>query len=60
MLACQLKALKSDMKKWNEEVFCNVGKQKKDLLDDICELDVSAKGRPLIEDERLGNEDISR
>lgn len=35
-----------DLKKWNEEVFCNVGKQKNDLLDDICDLDSIAKERP--------------
>jgi hypothetical protein len=35
VLACKLKALKSDLKKWNEKVFGNVGKKKKDLMDGI-------------------------
>jgi hypothetical protein len=30
ILASKLKALKTDMKKWNEEVFGNIEKQKKD------------------------------
>jgi hypothetical protein len=60
VLACKLKALKSDLKKWNEEVFGNVGKKKKDLLDGIRELDIIAEGRPLTEDERLRKEDISK
>ena len=45
VLVCRLKALKLDLKKWNEEVFGNVGKQKKDLLDVIWELDIIAKGK---------------
>jgi len=56
----QLKALKKDLKKWNYEIFSNVGKRKKDLVDGIRELDIIAKGRPLIEDERLRKEKISR
>jgi hypothetical protein len=42
VLACKLKALKLDLKKWNEEVFGKIGKQNKDLLDGIRELDVIA------------------
>jgi hypothetical protein len=56
----QLKALKKDLKKWNYEIFSNVGKRKKDLVDGIRELDIIAKGRPLIEDERLRKDKISR
>jgi hypothetical protein len=60
VLASKLKALKTDLKKRNKEVFGNVWKQKKDLLDGICELDIIAEGRPLIEDERLRKEEFSR
>jgi hypothetical protein len=35
VLACKLKALKVDLRKWNEEVFGYVGLQKKALLDGI-------------------------
>jgi hypothetical protein len=40
------------LKKWNAEVFGNVGKRKKVLLDGIRELDMIAEGRPLNEGER--------
>jgi hypothetical protein len=55
-----LRALTTDLKKWNEEVFGNVGKQKKDLLDGIHDPDIIAEGRPLFDDERLKKEEISR
>lgn len=42
ILACKLKVLKMDLKKWNEEVFDNEGKKKKDLLDELRELDIIA------------------
>ena len=32
-------ALKGDMKKWNEEVYGNVGKQKKEMEAGICRYD---------------------
>jgi hypothetical protein len=38
-----LKALKSDLKKWNEEVFGNVGKRKKEMVVGLCELDMIAE-----------------
>jgi hypothetical protein len=47
VLARKLKALKSDLKKWNEEVFVNVGKRKKDFLDGICELDIIVEGETI-------------
>jgi hypothetical protein len=43
ILACKLKALKADLKKWNEEIFGNVGKKKKDLMDGIRGLDFIAR-----------------
>jgi hypothetical protein len=60
VLACKLKALKVDLKKWNEDIFGNVGKRKKDLMDGIRELDVIAEGRTLIEEERVKKEDFAR
>jgi hypothetical protein len=42
-LARKLKALKLGLKKWNEEVFGNVGKHKKVLLDELQVLDVIAE-----------------
>lgn len=41
-----------DLKRWNEEVFGNVGKQKKDLLFGICDLNIIAEGRPLFDAKR--------
>jgi hypothetical protein len=37
VLAYKLKVLKSDLKKWNEEIFGNVGQQK-EMMDGIHEL----------------------
>jgi len=42
-----------DLKKCNEEIFGNVGKRKKDLVGGIQELDIIAKGRTLIAEERV-------
>jgi hypothetical protein len=60
VLAQKLKALKSDLKKWNEEVFGNVGKRKKEMVEGLCELDLIAEERSLTEDEKLKKEDFSR
>jgi hypothetical protein len=57
-LARKLKALKLDLKKWNEEIFGNVGQRKKEM-DGIRKLDMIAEGRSLIKDERLKKENIS-
>jgi hypothetical protein len=37
--ARKLKALKGDLRRWNNDVFGHVGKRKKDLLEEIKELD---------------------
>jgi hypothetical protein len=50
--------LKSDLKKWNE-VFGNVGKRK-EMVEELCELDLIAEERSLIEEEKLKKEDFSR
>jgi exonuclease III len=39
VLARKLKALKGDLRRWNNEVFGHVEKKKKDLLEEIRELD---------------------
>lgn len=46
IMAWKLRALKTDMKKQNEEVFGNVGKQKKDIVDGIRDPDIIVEGRP--------------
>jgi hypothetical protein len=47
VLANKLKALKADLKKWNEEVFGDVGKKKNELLEGIRELDLVKECRYL-------------
>ena len=47
VLASKLKALKGDLKKWNEEVFGNVGVKKNKLMSDLLELESLADFRPL-------------
>jgi hypothetical protein len=46
-LAHKLKALKINLKRWNEEVFSNVEKWKKVLLDELWDLEVNVEERPL-------------
>jgi hypothetical protein len=43
--------LKVNLKKWNEDVFGNVGKKKKDILEGIWDLDFIVEGRLLTEEE---------
>jgi hypothetical protein len=59
VLAQKLKALNADLKKWNE-VFGNVGKQKKEMAEGFCELELTVEERALTEDERLKKKAISR
>jgi hypothetical protein len=60
ILACKQKALKADMKKSNKEVFGNLGKKKKDLMDGFRKLDFIAKGQVLTQDERMRKEDMPK
>jgi hypothetical protein len=53
VLANKLKALKADLKKWNAEVFSDVGKRKKELLEGIKELEGFEESRGLVEEERV-------
>jgi hypothetical protein len=60
VFASKLKALKTDLKQWNEEVFGNVGVNKKKLEKGLCELDLIAEERPLSEEEKSKREEFSR
>jgi hypothetical protein len=51
IMACKLKALKVDLKKWNEEVFRNVGVKKNKLMFELEELDAVADLRQLTGEE---------
>jgi hypothetical protein len=53
VLACKLKALKLDLKKWNEEIFGNVERNKKKLFEDLQALNAVEESRVLIEEELL-------
>jgi hypothetical protein len=58
ILAKKLKALKMDLKKWNEEVFGHVGHKRNQLMAQLNQLDVLVEDRPLSEEEQLRKESI--
>jgi exonuclease III len=60
VLANKLKSLKLDLKKWNEEVFGDIGRKKRELLEGIQEMDVLAENRGLLEEEKMKKEDMAR
>jgi hypothetical protein len=60
VLASKLKALKVDLKIWNAEVFGDVGKKKKELLEGIKELECFEEARGLVEEERVQKSDMIR
>jgi len=60
VFARKLKALKVDLKKWNKEVFGNVGVQKNEMEKGLSELDMIAEERPLSEEENIKREEYSR
>jgi septum formation inhibitor MinC len=47
ILASKLKALKADLRRWNEEVFENVERKKKFLLEELHVLDIVEEERAL-------------
>jgi hypothetical protein len=51
IMARKLRALKLDLKQWNAEVFGNVLNRRRQAMDDLNELDVEAKVRPLTTEE---------
>ena len=52
-IASKLKALKLDLKKWNEEEFGNVKSRMRKLWKDLNKLDLIADCRPLTNEEIL-------
>uniref|UniRef100_A0A2N9GE37 Reverse transcriptase domain-containing protein n=1 Tax=Fagus sylvatica TaxID=28930 RepID=A0A2N9GE37_FAGSY len=58
ILAKKLKALKSDLKKWNDEVFGNVAHKRNQLMIELNKLDVDMEDRPLSEEEKNRRERI--
>lgn len=52
VLASKFKALKTDLKKCNEEVFVNVERKKKILLEELCVFDFIEEERALGVEER--------
>jgi hypothetical protein len=52
VLACILRALKGDLRRWNNEIFGHVGKRKKALLEEMRELDSLQEERGLDEEEK--------
>jgi len=58
ILANKLKALKTNLKKWNEEVFGDVRKKKNELLEGIRDLDLIEECRCLEEEERVRKIDM--
>jgi exonuclease III len=58
ILAKKLKALKSDLKKWNDEVFVNVAYKRNQLMTELNKLDVDVEDRPLSEEEKNQRERI--
>jgi hypothetical protein len=53
ILACKHKALKANVKVWNEEVFSNIGRQKKLLLEELRGLEVVEEEGALCDEERV-------
>ncbi|GLT55575.1 hypothetical protein SLA2020_286860 [Shorea laevis] len=60
VLAQKLRALKIDLKKWNEEVFGDVGQRKKEMIEGLSELDLVAEGRSLNEEEKSKRVEYSK
>jgi hypothetical protein len=60
ILVNELKALKTDLKEWNVEVFGDIGKKKKELLKGIRKLGVIEECCGLEEDERVRKIDMLR
>ncbi len=59
MFASKLKALKADLKHWNEVEFGHVSLKKKQMMCDLTDLDEVADSRPLSLEERGKREHIS-
>jgi hypothetical protein len=53
IVANKLKALKVDLKKWNVEVFGDVGRKREILLEEVCAFDIIEEERALCHEERM-------
>jgi hypothetical protein len=53
VLACKLKTLKQDLKKWNEEVFGNIERNKRKLFEELQAFDSFEGSKALVEEEIL-------
>ena len=60
IFACKIKALKMDLKKWNEEVFGNIECNKSKFLDELRELDAIEEVRALDSEELAKKGEVSR
>jgi hypothetical protein len=60
VLAHKLKALKLDLKKWNEKVFGNIESNKRKLIEDLQAFDVIEESRALWEEEILRKVEVVR
>jgi hypothetical protein len=57
-LACKLKDLKLDLKKWKEEVFGNVVRNKRKIFEDLQAFDPVEESRALVEEELLRKAEV--
>ena len=46
-MAHKFKALKANLRRWNEELFGDVGRKKKILLEELCVFDIVEEERAL-------------
>ena len=60
VLANKLKSLTPNLKKWNDEVFGDIGRKKKELLEGLHEMEVWVENRGLMEEEKVKKDDMSR
>jgi len=58
VLACKLKALKQDLKKWNEEVFGDVEKNKRKIFEELQAFDAIEGSKALVEEELLKKAEV--
>jgi hypothetical protein len=59
-LARKLKALKSDLKKWNAKVFGDIGERRKEFEEELGELDRIVESRELTKEEIIKRDECSQ
>jgi hypothetical protein len=57
-VACKLKPLKANLRRWNEEVFGNVGRKKKILLEELCAFDIVEEVRAFDDEEKMKKAEV--